>query len=165
VADPPGRGRAVSLPPELADLLSARDEAAATSAWDAFLETYSRLLLHTARSTAKDREAAMGGYAYVLEKLHEDDIARLRRLTGGDRDNLSRWLVVVSRRMCLDLHRQRYGRTRGGACGAAAPNRVSVVGPAPAACPVRLAAPAPPPSTSRTRPPNPTKLSLLVAFL
>jgi RNA polymerase sigma factor (sigma-70 family) len=54
----------------------------------------------------------MDAYAHVLERLRANEFARLRKFTGGDRDNLSRWLVVVSRRMCLDLHRQRYGRTR-----------------------------------------------------
>ena len=110
---PPGRKGTDSLPQELAELLSARDEAAATRAWDAFLEAYSRLLLHTARSTAKDREAAMDGYAHVLEKLREDDFRRLRAYTAGGRAKFTTWLVVVTRRLVLDHRRTRYGRDRG----------------------------------------------------
>jgi hypothetical protein len=85
VAQSPERGGPVSLPPELAALLAARDETAQNHAWDAFLEAYSRLLLHTARSTAKDREAAMDAYAHVLEKLREDDFRRLRVYEAGGR--------------------------------------------------------------------------------
>jgi len=101
------------MPSPLAELLSAADEAEATSAWNEFLEAYSRLLLHTARSTAKDREAAMDGYAYVLEKLREDDFRRLRVFAAGGRAKFTTWLVVVTRRLVLDHRRTRYGRDRG----------------------------------------------------
>jgi RNA polymerase sigma factor (sigma-70 family) len=100
------------VPRELAELLSAADEHARQRAWDAFLEVYGDLILRAARSVNRDHDAAMDAYAHVLERLRADDFARLRKFTGGDSDNLSRWLVVVSRRMCMDLHRQRYGRTR-----------------------------------------------------
>jgi len=100
------------MPLPLAELLSATDEAAATSAWNSFLSSYGDLLLRTARAVHRDHDAAMDAYTHVLERLRADNFARLRKFSGGDHDNLSRWLVVVSRRMCLDLHRQRYGRTR-----------------------------------------------------
>jgi RNA polymerase sigma factor (sigma-70 family) len=100
------------MPPRLAELLSASDEAAATSAWHDFLSSYGDLILRTARAVNRDHDAAMDAYTHVLERFRADDFARLRKFSGGDRDNLSRWLIVVSRRMCLDLHRQRYGRTR-----------------------------------------------------
>ena len=100
------------MPPELADLLSAADEVTRQRAWDAFLEVYGELILRAARSVNRDHDAAMDAYTHVLERLRADEFARLRTFSGGDRDNLSRWIVVVSRRMCMDLHRQRYGRTR-----------------------------------------------------
>jgi len=112
VVESSGRDGRVSLPPKLAELLSAADETRASSAWDAFLATYGDLILRAARSVNRDHDAAMDAYTHVLERLRADDFARLRKFTGGDSDNLSRWLVVVSRRMCMDLHRQRYGRTR-----------------------------------------------------
>jgi len=113
VAGTSGRDGRVSLPPELAELLSASDEASREHAWDAFLEAYSRLLLHTARTTAKNREAAMDAYAYILEKLREDQFRRLRAYTAGGRAKFSTWLVVVTRRLVLDHRRTRYGRDRG----------------------------------------------------
>lgn len=112
MADPPGHRRG-PLPPELVELLSARDEPAQNRAWDAFLEAYSRLLLHTARSTAKDREAAMDAYAHVLDKLREDDFRRLRAYKEGGRAKFTTWLVVVARRLVLDYRRSQYGRDRG----------------------------------------------------
>jgi RNA polymerase sigma factor (sigma-70 family) len=113
LAESQGRGGPVSLPPELAELLSAADEVARQRAWDTFLHKYNRLLLHTARSTAKDREAAMDGYAYVLGKLREDDFRRLRAYSAGGRAKFTTWLVVITRRLVLDHRRTRYGRDRG----------------------------------------------------
>jgi len=54
----------------------------------------------------------MGRYAYVLEKLREQDFHRLRafHVDGGAR--FSTWLTVTTRRLCLDHHRARYGRSR-----------------------------------------------------
>ena len=101
-----------SLPPELTELLSARGEEQTERAWNRFLRSYNDLLLRTARSVHRDHDAAMNAYAHVLERLRADGFARLRKFSGGDRDNLSRWLVVVARRMCLDQLRQKYGRTR-----------------------------------------------------
>ena len=112
MVEPQGLGGPASVPPELADLLAAADEAAKTLAWDRFLSTFGDLILRSARSVNRDHDAAMDAYAHVLERFRTDDFARLRKFTGGDSDNLSRWLVVVSRRICLDLHRQRYGRPR-----------------------------------------------------
>lgn len=108
----PNNGTKAEFSPELAELLSAGDEPSTNSAWSRFLSTYGDLLLRAARAVNRDHDATMDAYAHVLECLRSDDFARLRKFSGGDSDNLSRWLVVVSRRMCLDLHRHRYGRTR-----------------------------------------------------
>jgi RNA polymerase sigma factor (sigma-70 family) len=113
VSETPGGGPKAEFPAELAELLSAGDELSANTAWERFLSKYGDLLLRTARAVNRDHDAAMDAYTHVLERLRRDGFARLRKFSGGDSDNLSRWLVVVSRRMCLDLHRHRYGRTRG----------------------------------------------------
>lgn len=109
----PSFKEAGSLPPELVELLSAGDEAAANRAWDRFLEDYHRLVLHTALRATKNRDAAMDGYAYVLEKLREDDFRRLRAFEAEGKAKFSTWLVVVTRRLVLDHRRSRYGRQRG----------------------------------------------------
>jgi len=79
-------------------------------AWKTFLETHSRLLLHTARTLGRDYDAAMDAYAYLLEQLRRDDFRRLRAYIPDGRTKFTTWLVVVARRMCLDHLRQRYGR-------------------------------------------------------
>jgi RNA polymerase sigma factor (sigma-70 family) len=112
VAETPGHATQGEFPPELADVLSARDEVSANSAWNRFLSSYGDLILRTARVVNRDHDATMDSYTHVLERLRAADFARLRKFSGGNTDNLSRWLVVVSRRLCLDLHRGRYGRSR-----------------------------------------------------
>jgi len=99
-------------PPELTRLFTASDPPTHDAAWAAFVTTHSRLLLHTARSLNHDYDAAMDGYAYVLEALRSDDYRRLRAYAADGRSKFSTWLVVVARRLCLDFHRKRYGRAR-----------------------------------------------------
>ena len=79
-------------------------------AWKAFLETHSRLLLHTARVLGRDYDATMDAYAYLLDQLQRDDFRRLRSYVADGRTKFTTWLVVVARRLCLDHLRQRYGR-------------------------------------------------------
>lgn len=104
---------AQALPPDLSRLLDAAGPPAREEAWTQFVGTYSRLLLHTARSLAPQYDAAMDAYTYVLEELRRDDFRRLRAYVADSRSKFSTWLVVVARRLCLDHYRQRYGRARG----------------------------------------------------
>ena len=91
-------------------LLDAADPAAREAAWKAFLETHSRLLLHTARTLGRDYDATMDTYAYLLDRLRRDDFQRLRAYVSDERTKFTTWLVVVARRLCLDHLRERYGR-------------------------------------------------------
>ena len=81
-------------------------------AWKTFLETHSRLLLHTARTLGRDYDAAMDAYAYLLEQLRRDDFRRLQAYVADERTKFTTWLVVVARRLCLDHLRHRYGRSQ-----------------------------------------------------
>jgi RNA polymerase sigma factor (sigma-70 family) len=114
----------VSPPAALARLLSARDPASRDHAWSAFVRTYSPLLISTARRFCSDHDAAMDRYAYILEQLRGDDFSRLRRYAVDGRSRFTTWLVVVARRLCIDYHRQRYGRPRGEPDGAGEVERV-----------------------------------------
>lgn len=93
-------------------LLLAATPSEQENAWTAFAAAYSRLILHVARSVARDRDDAMDAYAFVIEQLRADDFARLRAFTADGRSKFSTWLVVVVRRLCLDHARSRYGRIR-----------------------------------------------------
>ena len=90
------------------------DAPAATrgAAWSAFLEEYSRLLLHTAHSVSASRDDAMDAYAHVLDQLRDQDFRRLRAYAADPRSRFTTWLVVVARRLCVDLYRARHGRDR-----------------------------------------------------
>lgn len=99
-------------PPELDRLFTASDPSTHDAAWAAFVAAHSRLLLHTARSLNHDYDAAMDGYAHVLEALRSDNYRRLRAYSADGRGKFSTWLVVVVRRLCLDFRRHKYGRAR-----------------------------------------------------
>jgi RNA polymerase sigma factor (sigma-70 family) len=101
-----------SLPPDLSRLLDASGDAEQAEAWDRFLAAHSGLLIHTCRMVERDRDAAMDGYAHVLEALREGCYRRLRAYVPDGSTRFSTWLVIVARRLALDHHRHRYGRPR-----------------------------------------------------
>jgi RNA polymerase sigma factor (sigma-70 family) len=104
-----------SSPPSLDRLLHAKasgDAELLDAGWRAFVDEHTRLLLHVARSVSSSHDEAMDAYAFVLEQLRVDDFRRLREFAADPRSRLSTWLVVVARRLCLDLYRRRYGRAR-----------------------------------------------------
>ena len=81
-------------------------------AWDRFVASCTPLLLRVARATAYDHDAAMDAYAFVLGQLREDDFRRLRSYQATTSCSFETWLAVVTRRLCLDHYRSRYGRPR-----------------------------------------------------
>jgi len=97
-------------PPQLSTLLHAPTPSARDDAWGTFAAAYSRVILHAVRSVHRDHDAAMDAYAFVLEKLREDDSRRLRTFASDGSGKFTTWLVVVTRRLAYDCHRQRYGR-------------------------------------------------------
>lgn len=113
-------GPADELPSEVAALLAPADEAARERAWQVFLERYSLLLLHTAFTLDRDYDRAMDRYLYILDRLRRHDCHRLRKFQAIGRGKFSTWLVVVARRLCLDQHRQAYGRSAASRRGAPA---------------------------------------------
>jgi RNA polymerase sigma factor (sigma-70 family) len=100
------------LPPTLAALLTATDRGIRETAWAAFVETYTPLLLHTAYRFGHTYDESMDRYTYLLEQLYQNDFHRLRAFAATGPGRFTTWLVVVARRLLLDYHRQRYGRIR-----------------------------------------------------
>jgi len=112
---PPFRGRLTLVgasPFELDVILHAPDPAHRDAAWSELVARHSRLLLAVARSFGGGRDEAMDRYAYILEKLYENDCHRLRVFQAEGRATFSTWLTVAARRLCLDHYRSRYGRSR-----------------------------------------------------
>jgi RNA polymerase sigma factor (sigma-70 family) len=98
------------LPEEIAQFLHAETHDLRDGAWRGFLARHNRLLLRVAYTVARNREDAMDAYTAVLERLREDDGHRLRAYRPDGRSKFTTWLVVVSRRICVDFLRRRYGR-------------------------------------------------------
>ena len=112
-------GEPAAFPPEVAALLEVSPGTPPDLVWDAFLGAFGNLLLKTARyahrkhpASSDAHDASMDAYAFILEKLGQDNFRRLRAFSGGDETALTRWLVVVARRLCTDFWRHRYGRLR-----------------------------------------------------
>ena len=99
-----------SLPPEVAQLLSAVTAGARDTAWAQFVKLHHRTLLHVCQLRARDYDATMDAYAWALERLRESDCRRLRAFAADGRSTFTTWLVVVAKRLCIDFARQRYGR-------------------------------------------------------
>jgi RNA polymerase sigma factor (sigma-70 family) len=109
VPQAPSRG----LPAELSALFEASEEVGREEAWGRFVERYSLLLLHAAGSARPGYDSRMNRYGYMLDQLRRDHYRRLRKFEPDGRSSFSTWLVVVARRLCIDFHRQRYGRAEG----------------------------------------------------
>lgn len=97
-------------PTELRVLLESHDDDACEEAWAALLDSHSDLLLRAAETFGGGHDSKMDRYRYVLEGLRRDDFRRLRSYRSGSRSSFEGWLIVVSRRLCLDFERSRYGR-------------------------------------------------------
>ena len=108
----PAVGSCEALPSEVAQLLASPSDERRETAWQAFVERYSRLMLKVAFAFAPGYDGAMDRYLFILEELRRDDNARLRRFAADGRGRFSTWLVVVTRRLCVDHYRHRYGRER-----------------------------------------------------
>jgi RNA polymerase sigma factor (sigma-70 family) len=102
-----------SFPPfELDRLLQAADLPDREAAWEDLIQRHTRLILAAARSLGGDKDAVMERYAHVLGKLRENEFRRLRAFDPHAGATFSTWLTVTARRMCLDLYRAHYGRSR-----------------------------------------------------
>jgi RNA polymerase sigma factor (sigma-70 family) len=99
-----------AAPAELAALFAAPAGPSRDEAWARFVRAHTPLMLRVTRSLGGDADAAMDRYAYVLERLQEDDCRRLRAYVRPHAGEFSLWLIVVVRRLCLDHYRERYGR-------------------------------------------------------
>ena len=99
-----------SFPVQLRHLLEAAEGPEHDRAWNAFLDSYSRLILYVARQVTHDHDTVMDRYAFVLERLREQRCRRLRSFAADGRGKFTTWLTVVIRRLCLDHDRHKYGR-------------------------------------------------------
>jgi len=98
------------LPSQVRRLLEAAEGPTQEQAWTEFLESYSRLILYVARQTPGEYDIIMDRYAFVVERLREQSYRRLRTYAADGRGKFTTWLVVVTRRLCVDHNRLKHGR-------------------------------------------------------
>jgi len=101
-----------AAPIELSRLLQATELPDREAAWEGLIARHTRLILAVARSFGGDSDAAMERYTHILGKLRENEFRRLRAFDANAGATFSTWLTVTARRMCLDLHRAKFGRHR-----------------------------------------------------
>lgn len=101
-----------AAPFELSQLLCAADSSSRLAAWEDLIARHTRLLLAVSRSFNGSHDAVMERYAYILDKLREDDFRRLRTFDETSGARFSTWLTVTARHLCLDHLRTVYGRHR-----------------------------------------------------
>jgi RNA polymerase sigma factor (sigma-70 family) len=81
-------------------------------AWAEFLEAYSPLILQMVRNFEREPDAVSDCFLFVCERLCEKSSRRLRAFKPGGAAQFPTWLRVVVRNLCLDWHRQEFGRHR-----------------------------------------------------
>jgi RNA polymerase sigma factor (sigma-70 family) len=111
-AAPMGERTKDALPPQLSILLNGADDSTRDAAWRSLVAEHNGLLMQVARSVASEHDGAMDAYSFVLEQLRAEDFRSLRRFSPSGAGSFSTWLTVVTRRMCVDFLRSRYGRLR-----------------------------------------------------
>lgn len=104
-----------TIPLDLAQLLETPDAEGQARAWDQLIAARTRLLLAVARSLGSSHDEMMDRYAFILEKLREDNYRRLRTYRPDRGATFDTWLSIASRRLCLDHHRSIFGRHAGAA--------------------------------------------------
>lgn len=113
------------LPSDLVQLFRASREDVREAAWESFLESHTRLILHACRGNGANHDSTMDRYTYVVEHLRDDDFRRLRAFGETGSGKFSSWLLVVARRLCIDHHRLRFGRPETGAAADATMERTA----------------------------------------
>lgn len=81
-------------------------------AWTEFLEEYAALVFQIVRHFETDIDRASDCFQFVCEKLSDDHFRRLLRFKPKGPASFNTWLRAVVRNLCLDWHRQEFGRRR-----------------------------------------------------
>ena len=82
------------------------------AAWTSFIDQYAPLLLQSARSVERDRDAAADAFVFICERLRERRAARLATFDVDRAGSFETWLRAVAINLARDARRQRLGRFR-----------------------------------------------------
>lgn len=81
-------------------------------AWQEFLARHTPLMLSVIRQYQHQEQRVHDCYIFVCEKLTDDGFRRLRSWRRQGKTRFSTWLRAVVSNLCVDWHRQEFGRQR-----------------------------------------------------
>jgi len=95
---------------DIASMLEALGSPDPGGAWSGFLDTYSPLILQVVRLHEKDADPVADCFLFVCEQLNANRCRRLRSFQLDGPASFETWLRAVVRNLCVDWHRNRFGR-------------------------------------------------------
>lgn len=95
---------------DIARLLSALGGAQATDAWTVLLEQYSGILQQVIELSCPLGDSRGDCFVFVCEQLVARKFRRLRKFDPNGAASFATWLRAVTRNLCVDWRRKRYGR-------------------------------------------------------
>ncbi len=96
----------------IAVLLQRLSSSDAGAAWVEFLDRYAQLIMNTASQIEYEQDRINECFLYVCEKLNDDGFRRLLKFNTRGKAKFSTWLGTVVFNLCVDWHRQEFGRVR-----------------------------------------------------
>jgi RNA polymerase sigma factor (sigma-70 family) len=81
-------------------------------AWDTFLDQFAPVVLQVVHLYTQDEDQVHDCFVFVCERLRRDDLRKLRKFKPEGSASFPTWLRAVTRNLCLDWYRKRYGRPR-----------------------------------------------------
>jgi DNA-directed RNA polymerase specialized sigma24 family protein len=100
------------VPPDDLQQLILQVQQGDDAAWTAFVDRFAPLLLQSARSIERDRDAAADAFVFICERLRERRGARLASYDSTRPGSFETWLRAVALNLARDARRQRVGRFR-----------------------------------------------------
>jgi RNA polymerase sigma factor (sigma-70 family) len=119
-------GKQENTPVALIRMLNGAGPGERETLWGEFVNRYTPLILHAVRPVFSDHDGRMDAYGFALERLRSEDFARLRTFDPDGSAKFTTWLVVVCRRLAVDLHRRRYGRADRKGCDGHSDSRIKL---------------------------------------
>ena len=96
----------------VAELLHRLSSPDAGPAWVEFLDRYAQLIMNTASQIEYEQDRINECFLYVCEKLNDDGFRRLLNFNTRGAAKFRTWLGTVVFNLCVDWHRQEFGRVR-----------------------------------------------------
>ncbi|MDX1555371.1 MAG: sigma-70 family RNA polymerase sigma factor [Xanthomonadales bacterium] len=93
-------------------LLHRLNTAEAGAAWAEFIDRFSPLIIRAVRQFEFQQDRANDCYLYVCEHLCDNGFRRLLRFNTRGKAQFATWLGSVIYHLCVDWHRQEYGRAQ-----------------------------------------------------